>query len=275
MKKTASLAMAAALLGTALLPAHAATPVRMSAPSRYTSTILLNGEKLDTTGIPGADAGMIPLRLVAESDHGGASWFREENSSGFYFDGGTFMVNFTTDTIQLEDTTVSGTVELAQGVTFVPATVLEELEGYDVTVKGSIITITTPNNAPIAKAAYAIAEAAEVPVGSKASMEVLTSLYGLPEDTLEEAVSFLTMITSPDTVFVGKLKKGADKKAVEKAFEAYRQLQEDTFSWYLSHNLPKVQDARMVFEGDYFLFLISGKADEGVAEFRTFAKENS
>lgn len=66
----------------------------------------------------------------------------------------------------------------------------------------------------------------------------------MPEGALEEAVAFFPMITSPDTLILGKLAEDADVEAVKAAFETYRQNQEDTFSWYLSQNLPKVQNAR-------------------------------
>ena len=49
--------------------------------------------------------------------------------------------------------------------------------------------------------------------------------------------------------------------------QAYRQQQEDTFSWYLSQNLPKVQDARTVVKDGYLLFVIAENADEAVAAF--------
>lgn len=270
MKKTTSMALALAMAATMAVPAVAATPVLISSNS-YGSTITVNGTKLDTSKIPAAEKDMIPLRLVAESDYGSASWFPEENSSGFYFDGSNLKVNLTTGAISVDDETVSGTAVLTDGVTFVPATVLEEMDGYDVTVSGSTITITTPNNAPIAKAAYAIAEAAGVHTGGKTEISVLEDLYGFPEGSFEEAVSFMTMITTPDTIFVGKLSKDADRKAIEEAFEEYRQKQEDTFSWYLGQHLPKVQDARYEVEGDYVLFLIGEKADDGVAAFREFA----
>ena len=80
------------------------------------------------------------------------------------------------------------------------------------------------------------------------------------------------MITSPDTLVVGKLADGADVDAVKEALETYRQGQEDTFSWYLGQHLPKVQDARLVVEGDYLFFLIAENADAGEAAFTAFVE---
>ena len=85
-------------------------------------------------------------------------------------------------------------------------------------------------------------------------------------------VAFFPMITSPDTVIVGKLAEGADEKAVTDALEAYRQSQEDTFSWYLSQHLPKVQDARTVVENGYLLFFIGENADQAEELFHTYVE---
>ena len=83
-------------------------------------------------------------------------------------------------------------------------------------------------------------------------------------------MGFFPMITSPDTVIVGKLADGADEKAVTDALEAYRQRQEDTFSWYLTQHLDKVKDARTVVENGYVLFFIGEKADEAQQLFHDY-----
>ena len=62
----------------------------------------------------------------------------------------------------------------------------------------------------------------------------------------------------------------AVRQAVTDALEAYRQSQEDTFSWYLAQHLPKVQDARTVVEDGYVFFFIGEKADEAEQMFRDF-----
>ena len=100
--------------------------------------------------------------------------------------------------------------------------------------------------------------------------ETLAEAYQFPVDQFEQVVAFFPMITNPDTLVIGKLKDGADLETVKAALEAYRQQQEDTFSWYLSQHLPKVQDARLVVEGGYVLFLIAQDADAGVTAFRAF-----
>ena len=108
--------------------------------------------------------------------------------------------------------------------------------------------------------------------GMEADDQTLTDAYGIPAGSFEQVVAFFPMITSPDTLVVGKLAEGADVDAVKEALETYRQGQEDTFSWYLGQHLPKVQDARLVVEGDYLFFLIAENADAGEAAFTAFVE---
>ena len=101
----------------------------------------------------------------------------------------------------------------------------------------------------------------------KTDAQGMAETYGLPADAFEQAVGFFPMMVSPDTLVLGKLAEGADTQAVKTALETYRQSQEDTFSWYLPQNLPKVQDARLLVQDGYVLFLIAENADAGEAAF--------
>ena len=271
MKKAAALGLSLALTASMTLPALAVEAVPISAKVGYDTIITLNGKELDTSAIPAVEGeGLIPMRLVAENDYGSASWFPEDNTGWFYLDGGNVTVNFADNTVTVGDELVKGKAEVVNGVTFVSASVLELFEGYDVTeAEDGSITITTPNNDPLIQAGYTIRDAAGV-YSMKTSLDVLVENYGVPEGALEEGVAFFPMITSPDTIILGKLAEGADVDAVKEAFEAYRKGQEDTFSWYLSQNLPKVQNARTVVDGDYILFVIAENPDAAEEAFHTF-----
>ena len=272
MKKAAALGLSLALTASMTLPALAVEAVPISAVVGYDTAITLNGKALDTSAIPAVDGeNMIPLRLIAESDYGSASWFEEENNGWFYLEGGNITVNFADNSITVGDELVKSKATVVSGVTFVDAGVLELLEGYDVAAaEDGSLTITTPNGTPFVQGAYAIRDAAGVYSSMKSGADVLVENYGVPEGALEEAVAFFPMITSPDTVILGKLAEGADVEAVKAAFETYRQNQEDTFSWYLSQNLPKVQNARTVVDGDYILFVIAENPDAAEEAFHTF-----
>ena len=177
-------------------------------------------------------------------------------------------VDFATGSVTVNDTAAEGvTARVVQGVTFLPAALLEGLEGYTVEAAEDGLAITTPNNAPLVKLAYQIMDASGMGYGMKTDAQGMAETYGLPADAFEQAVGFFPMMVSPDTLVLGKLAEGADTQAVKTALETYRQSQEDTFSWYLPQNLPKVQDARLLVQDGYVLFLIAENADAGEAAF--------
>ena len=271
MKRFGAAALTLALAGAMTVPAFAAEDLLISPnPNAYATSITLNGETLDTTGVPAASrADLLPMRLVAEADHGSVYWDEENNEGWFNFGGDKITVQFEANTILVNDVAVNTTAEVVGGVTYVPAAVLEGLEGFSVTVEDSSVTITTPNNDPMVKLAYSIMENSEM-YGMRTDEETLAEAYQFPVDQFEQVVAFFPMITSPDTIIVGKLAEGADEKVVTDALEAYRQSQEDTFSWYLSQHLPKVEDARTVIKDGYVFFFIGEKADEAEQMFADY-----
>ena len=271
MKKLGAAALTLALAGAMTVPAFAAEDLLISPnPNAYATSITLNGETLDTTGVPAASrADLLPMRLVAEADHGSAYWDEENNEGWFNFGQDKITVQFEANTIPVNDVAVNTTAEVVGGVTYVPAAVLEGLEGFSVTVEDSSVTITTPNNDPMVKLAYSIMENSEM-YSMRTDEETLAEAYQFPVDQFEQVVAFFPMITSPDTIIVGKLAEGADEKVVTDALEAYRQSQEDTFSWYLSQHLPKVEDARTVIKDGYVFFFIGEKADEAEQMFADY-----
>ena len=271
MKKLGAAALTLALAGAMTVPAFAAEDLLISPnPNAYATSITLNGETLDTTGVPAASrADLLPMRLVAEADHGSAYWDEENNEGWFNFGQDKITVQFEANTILVNDVAVNTTAEVVGGVTYVPAAVLEGLEGFSVTVEDSSVTITTPNNDPMVKLAYSIMENSEM-YSMRTDEETLAEAYQFPVDQFEQVVAFFTMITSPDTIIVGKLAEDANEKVVTDALEAYRQSQEDTFSWYLSQHLPKVEDARTVIKDGYVFFFIGEKADEAEQMFADY-----
>lgn len=270
MKKTGAFALVAMLTGSLITPALAVEmkPLISPAPDHYEMVLSVNGAKLDTETLP-ASVG-IPLRLIAEADHGSASWFQEENTGAFYLDGNQVNVNFTDYSVELNGKTLDGvTAEVKDGITFLSVEAFSGLKGYTVTTSSeqgeNRIEIITPNSAPMVQLAYEIVETSGAGYGMKADAETLKN-YGIDSANFTEVVAFFPMITSPDTVLVAKLADGKEAKA-KADLEAYRQQQEDTFSWYLSQNLPKVKDARTVVKDGYLLFVIAEHADQAVKTF--------
>ena len=277
MKKLGSLALAAALAGSLAVPALAAeTPVLISAPVDYATQITLNGEVVDTAGIPAASSDtMLPLRLLAEADHGSAYWDEENNESWFYFGDNRIVVSFSDNSVTVNDAPVEvDAVAVVGGVTFVSADVFDGWEGYTVNLNPELdvnrIDITTPNNDPMVKAAYQIMEDSGMAYAMRTEGSEAEQAFQLPEGSFEQLIAFTSMNTTPDTLVIGKLAEGADEEAVKAALDAHRQAQHDTFSWYLSQNLPKVEDARILVENGYAFYLIAEDADAGEAAFHAY-----
>ena len=277
MKKIGTLALTLALAGSMTVPALAAeeTAVPISADTGYGTALVLNGETLDLTGIPGVEGGtLLPLRLVAEADHGSAYWDEENNESWFYFGDNRITVKFADNSVWVDDEQVKSQAYVTGGVTFVEAGVLEMLEGYtaEQAEDGSSITITTPNNDPMVKAAYQIMEDSGMAYAMRTEGSEAEQAFQLPEGSFEQVIAFTSMNTTPDTLVIGKLAEGADEEAVKAALDAHRQAQHDTFSWYLSQNLPKVEDARILVENGYAFYLIAENADAGEAAFHAYVE---
>ena len=277
MKKIGTLALTLALAGSLTVPALAAeeTAVPISADTGYGTALVLNGETLDLTGIPGVEGGtLLPLRLLAEADHGSAYWDEENNESWFYFGDNRITVKFADNSVWVDDEQVKSQAYVTGGVTFVEAGVLEMLEGYtaEQAENGSSITITTPNNDPMVKAAYQIMEDSGMAYAMRTEGSEAEQAFQLPEGSFEQLIAFTSMNTTPDTLVLGKLAEGADEEAVKAALDAHRQAQHDTFSWYLSQNLPKVEDARILVENGYAFYLIAENADAGEAAFHAYVE---
>ena len=226
-------------------------------------------------------AGYVPMRAIVQADHGSCYWSEEENQSWFSLGEAEITVLFDDLSVKVNDEVVEGiSAVLRSGVTYLPVSIFEGLEGYAVvdnsTEEAESYEISTPNGTPIVKLAYELMEVAGIGMGMKSSPAELEEFYGestgFKAEFVTEGVAFLPMMTSPDTLVMGKFAEGKEKD-LEESFEAYRKQQEATFEWYLSHNLPKVENAKFVIEGEWFLFLIAENADEAVEQFKTAVQE--
>lgn len=263
----------------------------------YDTVITINGETLESyeytkeipdtwetetitvqlADIAAVPAGYVPLRAVVQADHGSASWYKDENQSFFYLNGVSIVTDFNDMSVSLNDEKVEeAEVLLINGVTYIPVSVLENIEGVTVTdnSEGEVESyeISTPNGTPLMKLAYSVMDAAGMGMGMNNTPEELERYwgenYGFKAEFMTEGVAFLGMMTVPDSILIGKMAEGAEE-SLKESCEGYRKQQEETFSWYLSQNLPKVENAKFVTEGDWFLFLIAENADEAVETFRT------
>ncbi len=274
MKKLASAALALTLTVSLGASALAVDVMPISAKQGYGNTITVNGANVDTSKLPAAPAGSVsvPLRAVTEADYGFADWYADDHQSFFALDTNRVTVDTTNGAIQVNDETVTGmTATFVEGVTYVPVEVLNRLDGYKAEVKGSAITVTSPNGEPLTKLARQILSQVESGANSKQTAAQMEEYYGITAANFDEVVGFFPMMTSPDTLIIGKVKSGK-LSAVETELEAYRQTQEDTFSWYLGQHLPKVQAAKVVTQGDYVMFIIAEDTDTATKLFKDGVK---
>ena len=270
MKKVLATGLAAAMalsLGTAALAADEPSLIA-AADTGYAASITVNGEALDLTGIPAPFVeGVIPMRAFVEADGGSAAWYPEENSGSFYLEGSSLSVDFATGTITVEQDMVFEGAVVVDGVTFVPAEAVEAMSGVTVAESENGWEITTPSSDPMVKLAREIMEVSGIGMGMKGDPVNFEEYYGIDPTNFTQVVGYFPMMTSPDTIIIGQMVEGKED-AIREDLETYRQNQEDTFSWYLTQNLPKVENAQVVVEGEYILFLIAEDAQAGVEAFQ-------
>lgn len=269
--RIAALGLSLALAATMTVPALAAEgPMLISGnPNSYRYSITVNGEAVDTSALPNVDG--LPVRLVAEADHGSASWYEGESTAYVSMTGGFFVLNFADGSVTLDDEKVAD-LTVANDTTFLPISFFEGLEGVTVTVSGNSVDIATPNNDPLVKLSYALSETANLR-GIALNSENVADFCTVSGENFQDGrvAGFAPMMISPDTLIVGKLAEGkeADAKA---QWDEYVQVKYDLHSWYLGQHLPKVEDARFEVENGYVLCLIAENADETVAAFREAVK---
>lgn len=275
--------------------------VEVAAPNGgYSTLISINGTALEAFDfdreVPGwgsqtvtwkiseldaVPAGYVPMRAIVQADHGSCYWSEGENQSWFSLGDDQITVLFDDLSVKVNDETVEGvSAVLRNGVTYLPVSIIDGLEGYSVADNSAdgveSYEISTPNGTPVMKLAYELMEIAGIGMGMQSSPAELEEFYGettgFKAEYMTEGVVFLPMMTSPDTLALGKVAEG-HIDSLEECFEAYRKQQEETFSWYLSQNLPKVENAQFVTEGDWFMFLIGENADEAVEAFKAAVAE--
>ena len=301
--------ISAALLALAMTASTAAFAAEDAVPTSgllispnpnagYDTVITINGEVLEsyeyTRDIPDtwetetitvqladiADVptGYVPLRAVAQADHGSASWYKDENQSFFYFNGTSIITDFNDMSIEVDGEKVEGAEALLiKGVTYVPVSVLRNIEGVTVTDNSAdgveSYEISTPNGTPLMKTAYQVMEDADMGSTMKQSVEEIINYYGenfgFNAEMMTEGVGFFPMMINADALILFRMADESKQEEIRAAFEAYKANELERCSWgYLVDNLPIIENAQIAFEGDWALFLIAEDAEAGVETFR-------
>lgn len=253
-------------------------PVDLPLPASYQSQLFLNGEALDASAIPGVAPNLVPMRLLCEADGGMAQWYEEDNQAFFYLANQRIIISFADNSVELEFEPVEGVkATLVDGVTFLPASFINTLEGVEVNENPELdvdrIDVKTPNGTPLMKLAYQVMESANMGMGMKQSVEQMVEFYGenfgFNEEMMTEGVGFFPMLINADALILFRMADESKEEEIRAAFEAYQANELERCNWgYLVNNLPVIENAQIVFEGDWALFLIAENAEAGAETFR-------
>lgn len=281
MKHIGSTALALALAASVVPAAMAEDMMDIVRPSDtgYAATIAVNGEELDLSGIPAAEDGiyLLPMRVVTEADYGYAAWFTEENQGYFALDGHSIYVNFSDNSVEVDEEKLEDvTATVIDGVTFLPAGVIDSLEGYSVLIGASepaFISISTPNGAPLTKLAREIINTTDMACSEKNSAETLKDFMGVDPANYDEFASFSSMMVQADALFIGKLAEGADVDAAKEELEAVRAGIQQSFEQYLPDPLEMAKNGKIVEKDGYVALFISPDVDKAIEMFEAAVTE--
>lgn len=274
LSRTLALALTAALALFAL-PTPEAADVPVSDP--FAGGITVDGVELDTSAIPGAPYGYIPMRALCEAMGTYVEWFSEENSALFVVDGHSLLVDLATLTFTCDFESVADfRAYLApSGYTYLPLSYLTTLENIkDVTdpaisaIRYDIVTV--PERTELETLADSMMEAANGGELMALDAQILEENYGFHMDAYDELVAYQPkMSAQPTSIVVARVKDGRMDTAQED-FNAYWEAVKDTLGFYPS-TAEAVANAKIVEspDGRCLLFVSTWKNnDDCIALFQ-------
>lgn len=293
------ISLLAAPMGGALGGGLGGLMIPIATAKNYATTITINGQALEEytyekessgygsetitvalTDLPSVPAGYVPMRAIAQADGGYAQWFKDSNTARLYMGDSSIaiVVSFADMSVKVDGELLEGVeAKLLNGTTFLPVSIFDSLgEGFswvDNSADGvESYEIKTLNGTPLRVLANQVHESANMG-GMKTSMEELILYYGeefgFNGEMMADCIAYLPVSTNADTLILAKLTDESKREEIKAAFEAYQASQLERCQWgYLQASLPAIENAQIVFEGDWALFLICDGAEDGVAQFR-------
>lgn len=294
MKKFMSLAVAAALSAALASPALAAVPegwtpadgARGPAPApevvdvpvskSYGATVTLDGEALDTAGIPGAPAGYVPMRVLCEASYGGvAEWYEEDNQALFFLDNNSILVDFNTMTVQLRFDTAEGVTPYVDpaGYTFLPVSFLNSLETVSVDENEELdverYDVKTSASDPMVQLAHSIAETCEMPNLMANSLANMVDYYEFTAENFEHLVAMAPgMNIVSNSVLIAQVAEGK-MDAAKEDFASFQERMIASFEHYLAGPYEMAQNGQIVVspDGEHLMLIISEDNDKAIELF--------
>lgn len=255
-------------------PENAPEVVDVPLSSHYAATIVMDGESVDTSKVPDAPAGYLPMRLLCEVSGGSASWYPEDNQSLFFFDENSIVVDFGKETVEVGFQVVEGAKPYLDpaGFTFLPYSVLNALE--TVTVDPNLeldvdrYDITTSASDPTVKLAKSILEAVESAARMKQTPAEMEEYLGIRQENFTDIVGYFPMMINADTVVVGQVAEGK-LDAAKEDLEARKQTTIQNFEHYLQGPYEMAKEGQVVVapDGEHIMLIISGDNAKAIELF--------
>lgn len=133
-----------------------------------------------------------------------------------------------------------------------------------------------PSEAPAegskVQAVWSAIETRDLPYFQDLDDELLSDFYGVdPADLVEYICKIPFMNTQATEFFIAQVQSGK-LDTVKKALEARQADLESQWAQYLPEQLELVKNYKLVTNGDYIMFAVTGYADEVVNDFNTCTK---
>ncbi len=252
------------------------TPEVVDVPlsSHYSATLYLDGEEVDTSAIPGAPTGYVPMRLLTELNGGTASWYPEDGESLFFFDETSIVVNFAEETVEIAFELQEGVKPYLDpaGYTFLPVSVLDTLETVSVNENLELdvnrYDITTSASDPDMKVVKSIMEAVELGARMKSSPAEMEEYMGIHQENFTSIIGYFPMMINADTIVIGEVAEGK-MDAAKEDLEARKQTTIQGFEGYLPDPLEMAKNGQIVVapDGTHIMLIISGDNDKAIELF--------
>lgn len=247
----------------------APAPETVDAPTAL-PILVLDGETVDTTGIPGAPAGYVPMRLLSELNGGSASWYPDEGNALFFFDETSIVVDFNDMTVQVAQELQEGVKPYLDpaGYTFLPVSLLDTLESVTVTDDGECYTITTSASDPDKKVVMSIMEAVELGARMKSTPAEMEEYMGIHQENFTKVIGYFPMMINADTIVIGQVAEGK-MDAAKEDLEARKQTTIQSFEHYLEGPYEMAKNGQIVVapDGAHIMLIISGDNAKAIEMF--------
>lgn len=247
----------------------APAPETVDAPTAL-PILVLDGETVDTTGIPAAPLGYVPMRLLSELNGGSASWYPDEGNALFFLDETSIVVDFNDMTVQVAQELQEGVKPYLDpaGYTFLPVSLLDTLESVTVTDDGECYTITTSASDPDKKVVMSIMEAVELGARMKSTPAEMEEYMGIHQENFTKVIGYFPMMINADTIVIGQVAEGK-MDAGKEDLEARKQTTIQSFEHYLEGPYEMAKNGQIVVapDGAHIMLIISGDNAKAIEMF--------